>query len=46
MKKEIEKLINREEDSIRYYFLCVRCRGNIEVSGLGTLREDEDLIIV
>ena len=46
MKREIEKLLNREEDSVRYYFLCGRCRRNIEVSGLGTLREDDELIIV
>lgn len=46
MKKRLESLIDREEDSIRYYFLCGRCVHNIEVSGLGVLREDEDLIIV
>jgi len=39
-------LIDREEDSIRYYFLCGRCVRNVEVSGLGVLREQEELIIV
>jgi len=46
MKKEIEKLLKREEDSVRYYFLCGRCQGHIEVSGLGPAREEEELIIV
>lgn len=46
MKKEIEKTINREDDSVRYYFLCSRCKGNVEVSGWGVVREEEDVIIV
>ncbi len=46
MKTRLENLVDREEDSIRYYFLCGRCVHNIEVSGLGVLREDEELIIV
>ncbi len=46
MKDALEKLLDREEDSIRYYFLCGRCQGHVEVSGLGSLREEEDLIIV
>lgn len=46
MRKRLESLINREEDSIRYYFLCNRCVHNIEVSGLGLVREDDELIIV
>ena len=46
MKGKIEKLIDREKDSVRYYFMCRRCRGSVEVSGLGTVREDDDVIIV
>ena len=46
MKRTLETLIDREEDSIRYYFLCGRCVRNVEVSGLGVLREQEELIIV
>ena len=46
MKKAIEKTINREEDSVRYYFLCARCQGNVEVSGWGVIREEEDVIVV
>jgi len=46
MKDSLEKIIDREEDSVRYYFLCGRCRGHVEISGCGALREEEELIIV
>ncbi len=46
LKRDIETLIDWEEDSVRYYFLCQRCQGNIAVSGWGTIPEDEDVIIV
>jgi CRISPR-associated protein Cas2 len=46
MRKEIDKLIDPEQDSVRYYFLCSRCRGNIEVSGWGAVREEEEVIVV
>jgi len=46
MKERIEKEIDMEEDSVRYYFLCARCAGNIQISGWGAVREDEDVIIV
>ena len=46
MKKQVEKLIDREEDSVRYYFLCARCQNQVEVSGQGIIREEDDLIVV
>ena len=46
MRKEIDKLIDPEQDSVRYYFLCGRCRGNVEVSGWGAVREEEEVIVV
>jgi len=46
MRAAIEKEIDPEWDSVRYYFLCKRCKGNIRVSGLGAVLESEDLIIV
>ena len=46
MRKKIDKLINPEDDSIRYYFLCGACRRNIEVSGWGAVREEEEVIVV
>ena len=46
LRGNIKKIIDHEEDSVRYYTLCSRCMGNIEISGWGTVNEDEDVIIV
>jgi CRISPR-associated protein Cas2 len=46
MKQEIEKLIDWEEDSVRYYNLCKGCLKNIDISGFGVVREDEDVMVV
>jgi CRISPR-associated protein Cas2 len=46
MKAAIEKEIDPEWDSVRYYFLCRKCRENIQVSGLGSVLDDEEVIIV
>ena len=46
MKVKIEKILNMEVDSVRYYFLCERCRERIEISGTGVFTEKEDVIIV
>lgn len=46
MKQAVEKEIDPEWDSVRYYFLCRKCAGNTQVSGLGTVSEDEEIIIV
>ncbi len=46
LKKKIEELIDWEDDSVRYYSLCGRCRGGVEVSGWGVLREDEEVMVV
>jgi CRISPR-associated protein Cas2 len=46
MKREIEKIIDWEEDGVRYYILCAGCLKNVDISGIGFVREDEDVIIV
>lgn len=46
MKEKLEKIIDMEEDSIRYYFLCKKCIDSIRISGWGTITDDEDVIIV
>jgi len=46
MKKTLEGIMDMNEDSIRYYFLCKGCIERIEISGWGTVVEDENLIIV
>lgn len=35
MKERIERTIDHTNDSIRFYFLCEKCIGDVEVSGLG-----------
>lgn len=46
MKEGVEKIIDMEKDSVRYYFLCSRCVSAIEISGWGTVTEDEDVIVI
>ncbi|MEW6263963.1 MAG: CRISPR-associated endonuclease Cas2 [Thermodesulfobacteriota bacterium] len=46
MKAQAEKIMDHEEDSIRYYFLCGKCQAAIQVSGWGTVSEDEEVSIV
>lgn len=46
MKKAVESIMDMNEDSVRFYFLCKGCVDRIEISGWGTVTEDESLIIV
>lgn len=46
MKEELEKIIDWEEDSVRYYALCLGCVKNIDTSGVGIVLDEEDLIIL
>ena len=47
MKREVEILMEREEDSVRYYFICGKCMNLIEYIGKGELfKEDDDFTIV
>jgi CRISPR-associated protein Cas2 len=46
IKEKLGKVIDMEKDSVRYYSLCQRCIGTIEISGWGSITEDEDLIII
>ena len=46
MKKALEEFMDMNEDSIRFYFLCKGCVERIEISGWGTVAEDEKVIIV
>ncbi len=46
MKEALEKAMDLTEDSVRYYFLCKGCVERIEISGWGTVAEDQNLIIV
>ena len=46
MKKTLESIMDMNEDSVRFYFLCKGCVDRIEISGWGTVTQDENLIIV
>lgn len=46
IKGKLEKIIDMENDSVRYYSLCQRCIESISISGWGTVKEDEDVIII
>lgn len=46
LKETLDRLIHHEEDSVRYYQLCPRCRRAVEVSGWGSLTEEEEVVIV
>jgi len=46
MKKKVEKVMDFQVDSVRYYSLCALCREKIELSGAGfVLKEDQFIII-
>jgi CRISPR-associated protein Cas2 len=40
MQAKINKAIDAEVDSVRYYSLCQRCVAGIDIVGLGTVTED------
>ncbi len=46
LRRALWKLIEPTEDSIRFYFLCGRCRQRIDVLGQGTVQDGDDVIIV
>ena len=46
LKRGLLKVIDPKEDSIRVYRLCQRDRESIEVIGRGTVREDEDVVVL
>ncbi|MCK8603013.1 CRISPR-associated endonuclease Cas2 [Desulfoferrobacter suflitae] len=46
MKERIEETIDPMEDSVRYYFVCDKCVGKVDVSGLGRgFVEDPEVLI-
>lgn len=42
LREDLERVIDTDEDKIRYYFLCGTCRGRIELSGRGTVTPYEE----
>jgi CRISPR-associated protein Cas2 len=46
MKKRLEKRVNPEEDSVRYYPLCRTCLGKISISGVGEVMREKAFFVV
>ena len=46
LKGALDRLIDHETDSVRFYRLCASCRGGIELLGRGTVLTGEDIIIL
>jgi CRISPR-associated protein Cas2 len=46
MKKELEKLALKEDDSLRYYQLCGNCQLKVQVVGIGEVTDEEDVVVI
>lgn len=45
MKQRVQEIIDLENDSVRFYNICERCKGRIEISGRGIYVSDDDIIV-
>ncbi len=45
IKQSIESIIDLENDSVRFYFICKGCKERIEVSGKGLYVDEDDIIV-
>jgi len=41
VRTRLEELIDMDTDSVRYYPICQRCLAAVQVSGLGTVTDDD-----
>ncbi len=46
MRELVERELDKEEDGVRYYLLCERCKDRVEIVGVGAIVEDEEVIVV
>ncbi len=46
LKKRLAPIIDPEEDSVRFYRICGRCRLAIEVMGTGSVRQDQKVVVL
>ena len=47
MKRAVEDLMEREEDSVRYYIICDKCLARVEYLGKGEdFQEEDDFTII
>jgi CRISPR-associated protein Cas2 len=45
LRSRVARLVAPEEDSVRFYRLCAGCVRNIEIQGLGVVKEDPEIYI-
>ncbi|HQK51578.1 MAG TPA: CRISPR-associated endonuclease Cas2 [Myxococcota bacterium] len=46
LRRALEDVMDPQVDSVRFYRLCGRCRGSVEVMGIGTLPREDDLVVL
>ena len=46
VKDEVEKIVNKRKDRVRYYRMCGGCEDKVEIFGWGEVTEDEEFTIV
>jgi CRISPR-associated protein Cas2 len=46
VRNEVEKIINKRKDRVRYYTICGNCQDKIEIYGWGEVTEEEEFIVV
>lgn len=46
LHSELDKIIKKDEDSIRFYTLCSMCEKKISIIGQGEVTKDQDVYVV
>ena len=46
VRAEVEKIINKKKDRVRYYKICKGCFDRIEISGWGEVTEEEEFTVI
>jgi CRISPR-associated protein Cas2 len=46
LRDDLERLVDLEDDKVRYYFLCGTCRSRVEISGKGGVTPYEEFVVV
>jgi CRISPR-associated protein Cas2 len=46
LRTKVSRLIDEEQDSVRFYILCATCRSKLEIQGRGDVTEDDPEVYV
>jgi CRISPR-associated protein Cas2 len=46
VKSEVENIINKRKDRVRYYRMCKGCAEKVEISGWGEVTEEEEFVVI